>query len=66
MRCKVPVITTLSGAQAMVRAIRRVQTGRFEVRPLQELFAWSLALTLCSVYSVEVPAVGPAGGGSPK
>ncbi|MEE9162951.1 MAG: carbamoyl-phosphate synthase large subunit, partial [Candidatus Neomarinimicrobiota bacterium] len=39
VRHKVPVITTLSGAQAMVRAIRRVQTGRFEVRSLQELFA---------------------------
>ena len=34
----VPVITTLSGARAMVRAIRRMQTGDFKVRSLQELF----------------------------
>ena len=35
---KVPMVTTLSAAKAMVRAIRRVQTGRFEVRSLQEIF----------------------------
>ncbi|UCH63262.1 MAG: carbamoyl-phosphate synthase large subunit [Fidelibacterota bacterium] len=34
----VPVITTLSGARAMVRAIRRIQTGNFKVQSLQELF----------------------------
>ena len=38
LRYRVPVITTLSGARAMVRAIRRRQTGNFQVRPLQELF----------------------------
>ena len=37
----VPFVTTLSGARAMVRAIRRVQTGRFEVRSLQKLFSHS-------------------------
>ncbi|UCD37342.1 MAG: carbamoyl-phosphate synthase large subunit [Fidelibacterota bacterium] len=35
---RVPVITTLSGARAMVRAIRRMQTGNFQVQSLQELF----------------------------
>ncbi len=35
---KVPMVTTLSAAKAMVRAIRRVQSGRFEVRSLQEIF----------------------------
>ncbi|MBA7610926.1 Carbamoyl-phosphate synthase large chain [subsurface metagenome] len=38
IRHRVPVITTLSGARAMVRAIRRMQTGDFKVRSLQELF----------------------------
>ena len=38
IRHGVPVITTLSGARAMVRAIRRMQTGDFNVRSLQELF----------------------------
>ncbi len=38
IRHGVPVITTLSGARAMVRAIRRMQTGDFKVRSLQELF----------------------------
>ena len=35
----IPVITTLSGARAMVRAIRRVQSGGFKVRSLQALFS---------------------------
>ncbi|MFC1618591.1 carbamoyl-phosphate synthase large subunit [Candidatus Neomarinimicrobiota bacterium] len=34
----ISVITTLSGARAMVRAIRRVKSGDFQVRPLQDLF----------------------------
>ncbi len=40
IRHQVPVITTLSGARAMVRAIRRMQTGDFKVQSLslQELF----------------------------
>lgn len=38
IRHQVPVITTLSGARAMVRAIRRVQTGNFKVQSLRELF----------------------------
>ncbi|MFC1543344.1 carbamoyl-phosphate synthase large subunit, partial [Candidatus Neomarinimicrobiota bacterium] len=38
LRYKVPVITTLSGARAMVRAIRRMQTGNFKVQSLQDLF----------------------------
>ncbi|MFB0515367.1 MAG: carbamoyl-phosphate synthase large chain, partial [Candidatus Neomarinimicrobiota bacterium] len=38
IRHGVPVITTLSAAQAMVRAIRRMQTGNFKVRSLKELF----------------------------
>ncbi|MCH8327499.1 MAG: ATP-grasp domain-containing protein, partial [Candidatus Marinimicrobia bacterium] len=37
----VPFVTTLSGARAMVRAIRRVQTGQFQVRSLQNLFSQS-------------------------
>jgi carbamoyl-phosphate synthase large subunit len=36
---RVPVITTLSGARAMVRAIRRFQTGNFQVQSLQNLFS---------------------------
>jgi len=38
IRHGVPVITTLSGARAMVRAVRRMQTGDFKVQSLQELF----------------------------
>ncbi|MCH7520984.1 MAG: carbamoyl-phosphate synthase large subunit, partial [Candidatus Marinimicrobia bacterium] len=38
IRHGVPVITTLSAARAMIRAIRRVQTGNFQVQSLQELF----------------------------
>ncbi|MCH7860037.1 MAG: hypothetical protein IID14_10145 [Candidatus Marinimicrobia bacterium] len=38
IRYGVPVITTLSAARAMIRAIRRVQTGNFQVQSLQELF----------------------------
>jgi carbamoyl-phosphate synthase large subunit len=34
----ISVITTLSGARAMVRAIRRVKSGDFQVKPLQDLF----------------------------
>jgi len=38
IRYRVPMITTLSGARAMVRAIRRMQTGSFKFQSLQELF----------------------------
>ncbi|MCH7574200.1 MAG: carbamoyl-phosphate synthase large subunit [Candidatus Marinimicrobia bacterium] len=41
LRHGVPFVTTLSGARAMVRAIRRVQTGQFQVRSLQNLFSHS-------------------------
>jgi carbamoyl-phosphate synthase large subunit len=34
----ISVITTLSGARAMVRAIRRAKSGDFQVKPLQDLF----------------------------
>ncbi len=38
IRHKVPVVTTLSGARAAIRGIRRLLTGRLDVRSLQEIF----------------------------
>jgi len=38
IRYKVPVFTTLSGAQAAVRAIRTMKLGNFNYRSLQEIF----------------------------
>ncbi|PIZ65239.1 MAG: hypothetical protein COY19_08140, partial [Candidatus Marinimicrobia bacterium CG_4_10_14_0_2_um_filter_48_9] len=38
IRYKIPVITTLSGAKAAVRGIRRLMAGTMEVHSLQELF----------------------------
>ena len=38
IRHKVPVVTTLSGAKAAIRGIRRLLSGRLDVRSLQEIF----------------------------
>ncbi|MBR9974770.1 MAG: carbamoyl phosphate synthase large subunit, partial [Bacteroidetes bacterium] len=38
IRHKVPVVTTLSGAKAAIRGIRRLLAGRLDVRSLQEIF----------------------------
>ena len=39
IRHKVPVVTTLSGAKAAIRGIRRLLAGRLDVRSLQEIFS---------------------------
>ncbi|MCZ7558342.1 MAG: carbamoyl-phosphate synthase large subunit [Bacteroidia bacterium] len=39
IRHRVPVVTTLSGARAAVRGIRRLLMGPLDVRSLQEIFA---------------------------
>jgi hypothetical protein len=33
---KVPIVTTLTGAQAVTRAIQELRKGDWDVRPLQE------------------------------
>ena len=38
IRYKVPAFTTMSGAQAAVRAIRTIKLDNFEYRSLQEIF----------------------------
>ena len=38
IRYKVPVFTTMSGAQAAVRAIRTIKLDKFEYRSLKEIF----------------------------
>ena len=39
IRYKIPVITTISGAQAAVRGVRNMKTGSIQYRSLQEVFA---------------------------
>jgi carbamoyl-phosphate synthase large subunit len=36
---RVPIVTTLAGANAAARAIRELQKGAWDVKPLQEYFA---------------------------
>ena len=38
IRQKIPAITTLSGARAAVRGIRRLMAGTLTIHSLQELF----------------------------
>ena len=38
VRYKVPVITTISGAQAAIRGIRNIKSGSIQYRSLQEVF----------------------------
>ena len=44
IRYKIPVITTLSGAKAAVRGIRRLMAGTMEVHSLQELFCGEIVI----------------------
>jgi carbamoyl-phosphate synthase large subunit len=39
IRYKIPVVTTLSGAKAAIRGIRRLLAGPLDVRSLQEIFS---------------------------
>ena len=38
IRYKIPIITTISGAQAAIRGIRNIKTGSIQYRSLQEVF----------------------------
>ena len=42
IRHRIPVVTTLSGARAAVRGIRRLLMGPLEVRSLQEIFRFTI------------------------
>ena len=35
---KIPTVTTISGAQAVVRGIRKLHSGGLEYRSIQEIF----------------------------